>query len=307
MKKNILFLGAILMTLPVFAQMETYITETGGENNPIVYLDVNYPDEGPCGTIVNSNAFENGKSCARNINRIVAHDFTVPEGEDLVLESLTVNVFIGAAGSGINASVMDIYFYNDSNGEPGSVLASELNFYPTSQVVVGSNFGFDVWQIELDIPDRQFNGQGGSPKTYWIGLSVEADDESNLFWENTTLGLVGHGEAYDDGWGTGFEIDSTLEGVYSMTAECNARLGVDENFADQLQLYPNPVADGIVYITSPISSEMQVVVFDVSGKKVIETILGSDNQLNVNTLNAGVYMLQLTQDGISATKKLAIK
>ena len=307
MRKNILLLGAILLTLPILAQTETYITETGGENNPVVYIDANYPDQGPCGPNISSNAFENGKSCTLSLNRIVANDFEVPVGEDLTLESLTVNVFIGAEGSGVNASFVDIYYYSDSNGEPGSVIGSELNLIPWGQVVVGSNFGFDVWQLELNVPDVVFHGQGGSPKTYWIGLSIEATDGSNLFWENTTVDLEGYGEAYDDGMGGNFEMDATLDGVYFMAADCDVRLGIDDNFVDGVKLYPNPVTDGIVNITSPISSEMQVVVFDVSGKKVIESVLIGDRQLNVSTLNSGMYMLQLTQEGVSVIKKLAIR
>lgn len=298
-----------MLTAPVLAQMETYVTETGGENNPVVYIDVSNPETNPpCGVNISSNAFENGKSCTHSLDRMVANDFTVRQGEDLMLESITVNVFIGATGSGVNASFVDVYYYNDSNGEPGSIIGSELNVYPYSQVVIGTNFGFDIWQIELDVPDRVFIGPNSASKTYWIGISMEATDGSNLFWENTTVGLVGSGEAYDDGMGGGgYEIDSTLDGVYFITAECETRLGVDDNFANSVQIYPNPAADGIVHITSPFSGEIHLVLYDVVGKKVIETVLESDNRLDVSTLNTGVYMLQITQDGVSAIKKLAIK
>ena len=307
MKNTILLLCAIFLSLHGLAQYETNISETGAENNPVSYINVNNPDDGPCGTSVSSNGFENGKSCTRNYGRIVAHDIIVPAGEDLTLESLTVNIFMGLTGSGVNASIVDIYYYNDSNGEPGDLIGSELNFFPTSQVVVGSNFGGDIWQVELDVTDQLFTGVSGSPKTYWIGLSVEATDQSNVWWENTTAVNIGHGEAYDDGSGNGFNLDSALEGVYSINADCQLILDVDDNFADQVQVYPNPVTDGVVYITSPLSSEMQVVIYDISGKEVFDTVLVENNQVNVSRLNSGVYFLQLSQDGRSAIKKFAVK
>jgi hypothetical protein len=175
----------------------------------------------PCATTGPSNGFENGKSFTKNLGRIVAHDITVANGEDLMLETITFSAFIGSAGSGVNAANADVLIYQDNGaGAPGALLTSQTSVVPTSQVVVGSNFGFDVWSVELDITDVNLPGQTGSATTYWIGLSVEPTDGSNTFWENSTAGLIGFGEAYDDGLGGGFVIDSTLEGVYSFDGTC---------------------------------------------------------------------------------------
>lgn len=306
MKNNTLLVAALLVCSLAFGQFETYITETGGVNDPVIYVDPNNQEMPPCGENNDSNAFENGKSCTKNLGRIVANDFMVNGGETLTLETVVVNLFIGATGSGVNASIVDIYYYNDNNGEPGAVIGGEFGSFINSQSVVGSNFGFDVWQVELDVIDRSFHSTGGANKRYWIGLSFEATDGSNLFWENATVGLNGAGEAYDDGLGGGYIVDATLEGVYVFTGDCVPRLGVEENFADQVQLYPNPVSDGMITIQTPISGEKQVTVFDMLGKKVIDTAL-MDNQLNLASLQGGVYLLQLTQNELSVTKKLVVK
>ena len=236
---------------------------------------------------------------------MVAHDFTVPAGEQLTLKSMLLNVFIGFEGSGVNASFVDVYYYSDNNGEPGGIIGSELSVFPGQQTVVGTNYGYDVWQVELDVTDRVFHDQGSSPRTYWIGITMEATDGSNVFWENSTVGLKGSGEAYDNGT-SGYVVDPALEGVYFITADCIPRLGVEDNFADQVQLYPNPVTDGTLNITTPIAGELQVVVFDVLGKTVIDTQL-EGNQLNVSSLQAGVYMLQLRQEDATAVKKIVVE
>ena len=306
MKNNTLLVAALLVCSVAFGQFETYISETGGVNDPIIYVNPNNQDMPPCGENNDSNAFENGKSCTKSLNRIVANDFMVNSGETLILETIVVNVFIGATGSGVNASIADIYYYNDDNGEPGAVIGGEFSTFINSQFVVGSNFGFDVWQIELDVVDRSFHGAGGANKTYWIGLSFEATDGSNLFWENATVGFNGSGEAYDDGLGGGYIVDSTLEGVYVFTGDCVPRLGVDDNFADQVQLYPNPVIDGMVTINTPFAGSKQVTVYDTLGKKLIHSEING-NQLDLASLQGGVYLLQLTQNGISVTKKLVVK
>jgi hypothetical protein len=51
---------------------------------------------------------------------------------------------------------------------------------------------------------------------------------------------------------------------------------------------------------------MNVQVFDILGKQVKnETLV--DNTLNVSNLNTGVYIVKITQNNASITKKLVIK
>ncbi|RMA64899.1 GEVED domain-containing protein [Ulvibacter antarcticus] len=180
---------------------------------------------GPCATTGPGNAFENGKSFTNNLGRIVAHDVTVDADGDFMLEMVNLNAFIGATGSGVNAAFVDFYVYEDAAGAPGTILTSELAMIPASQTVVGGNFGFDTWDVELDVTDINLPGQAGVPTTYWIGVSLEPTDGSNTFWENSTAGLVGLGEAYDDGLGGGYVLDNTLEGVYTIAGTCTTAGG----------------------------------------------------------------------------------
>jgi hypothetical protein len=49
-----------------------------------------------------------------------------------------------------------------------------------------------------------------------------------------------------------------------------------------------------------------IAVYDILGKKVMNTTITSD-RLNLSQLNSGVYMLNISENGISSTKKLVIK
>ncbi|MDN3725568.1 hypothetical protein QRD02_14375, partial [Aequorivita sp. SDUM287046] len=103
-----------------------------------------------------------------NLGRITANDLTVADGEDMLLESITFNAFIGATGSGVNADNVDVFIYEDNgSGAPGALVTSQLSLVPDSQVVVGGNFGFDAWSVELDIADVNLPGQVGAATTYW--------------------------------------------------------------------------------------------------------------------------------------------
>lgn len=80
-----------------------------------------------------------------------------------------------------------------------------------------------------------------------------------------------------------------------------------ENFETaQFSIYPNPTNTGRVTITSSNGDAMNVQVFDILGKQVKNETL-TNNTLNVSNLNTGVYILKITQNNASTTKKLVIK
>ncbi len=79
---------------------------------------------------------------------------------------------------------------------------------------------------------------------------------------------------------------------------------IKQDNIDGLAIYPNPAND-IISIASNGIGIKAVTIFDLVGKKVIET---STNQtVNVSSLKAGVYLVNVKQDGKSATRKLVIK
>lgn len=82
----------------------------------------------------------------------------------------------------------------------------------------------------------------------------------------------------------------------------NAAKGDIEGF----KLYPNPVTNGKVNITTKENAPKKILIFDVLGTQVKETtILGTE--LNVDDLGAGVYMLRVFEKDKVATRKLVVK
>jgi len=73
-----------------------------------------------------------------------------------------------------------------------------------------------------------------------------------------------------------------------------------------LSMYPNPVSNGKVYITSKSDSDKEVIIFDVLGKKALQTTISS-KELNISTLSPGVYIIKINEGDASATRKLIVK
>ena len=73
-----------------------------------------------------------------------------------------------------------------------------------------------------------------------------------------------------------------------------------------LSLYPNPVSTGKVYITSKKDGEKDILIFDVLGKKVLQTRIFS-RELNVSNLSPGVYIIKITEDETTSSRKLIVQ
>lgn len=73
-----------------------------------------------------------------------------------------------------------------------------------------------------------------------------------------------------------------------------------------LSLYPNPVSNGKVYITTKNDLDKEIQIFDVLGKKVFQTVLSS-RELNISTLSPGVYIIKIKEEEASTTRKLIVR
>ncbi|WP_246282500.1 T9SS type A sorting domain-containing protein [Flavobacterium agri] len=82
-------------------------------------------------------------------------------------------------------------------------------------------------------------------------------------------------------------------------------LGTHQNQIAGLKLYPNPVTNGVLNVTTDNNEIKEVTVFDVLGKQVVKA--STEQVVNVSNLKTGVYMVKVTEAGKTATRKLVIK
>jgi adenylate kinase family enzyme len=80
----------------------------------------------------------------------------------------------------------------------------------------------------------------------------------------------------------------------------------ESSVIEGLNLYPNPVTNGKVYISTKNDSNKEIIIFDLLGKKVLQTLMNS-KELNVSGLNPGVYIIKINEENATATRKLIIR
>lgn len=73
-----------------------------------------------------------------------------------------------------------------------------------------------------------------------------------------------------------------------------------------LNFYPNPASNGKIYITSKSTSNKEIAIYDVLGKKVLQAVMTS-KELNISSLSPGVYIIKIKEGEATATRKLIVK
>ena len=105
--------------------------------------------------------------------------------------------------------------------------------------------------------------------------------------------------------GTGnVEIDEYRVGT-TWTEVTPMSLNVGENNISGLKVYPNPAKNNL-FISSDSFAEKQVELYDVLGKVTLKTKV-TDAPINLSGLTSGVYVVKVTEDGKTATRKIVIE
>ncbi|OUR94660.1 hypothetical protein A9Q87_03230 [Flavobacteriales bacterium 34_180_T64] len=73
-----------------------------------------------------------------------------------------------------------------------------------------------------------------------------------------------------------------------------------------LLVHPNPVNNGLVYISTLKNLVKHIEIYDVLGKEIhTSSLLGIE--LNISILKPGIYILRITENSITATRKLVVR
>ena len=85
-----------------------------------------------------------------------------------------------------------------------------------------------------------------------------------------------------------------------------ATLGLVNNSVSILTLYPNPVSNGKLFISSSSNLEKEVAIYTTLGQQVLQDKTVSE-AINVSNLSQGTYFVKIKEAGLTTTKKLIIK
>lgn len=104
-----------------------------------------------------------------------------------------------------------------------------------------------------------------------------------------------------------FQQSATAQGgtVYLDNVNITGNLSTNENAIAGLKIYPNPASQNL-YVSSDLNGAKSVSIFDVLGKQVVKTTV-ENSPINISDLKSGVYIVKVTEEGKTATRKLVVK
>lgn len=127
------------------------------------------------------------------------------------------------------------------------------------------------------------------------GVDLNMETTANFFFRQDSLTETG-----------ALEIDELRIGTAWADVTPAAPLSIKQNSIAGLNMYPNPVTNGVLYITSNSSQAKSIAIFDVLGKQVVKATT-ENNKVNISNLNSGVYIVKITEEGKTDTRKLIIE
>lgn len=230
----------------------------------------------------------------------------------------------------VTANISDLSIYGIGTANNGGGSDGQEFTFPAVTANAGDRFFIASESTEFtaffgEAPDYTSNAMG-----------INGDDAIELFESGQVIDTFGDintdgsGEAWDylDGWayrvsntgpdGSNFVLANwTFSGVTTLDGTTNANstnsypyetysLSTEEISLTKFNLYPNPTNTGSVNISSTNTEAINVQVFDILGKQVKNETL-SNSTLNVSNLKTGVYIVKISQNNGSTTKKLVIK
>jgi hypothetical protein len=140
----------------------------------------------------------------------------------------------------------------------------------------------------------------------WDGTFPPASSGVSMEFSNTFLARLNNTDN-DNGANWGLATTAYGSGDLGSPGVANDFALSSKSFDEaSFNIYPNPTNIGFVNISSKSSEVINAKVFDILGKEVMKGKV-ENNQLDVSSLNAGMYILRLSQNNATVTKKLVIQ
>ena len=195
----------------------------------------------------------------------------------------------------------------------GQVQITEISYLGTNLADAGSGYGALSFTVGFDITDT-----GNTsvvlvdplgvvvPGTFWSwGTSFVANlgPANNLTPANTnvTQSSITTSLKLNDG---GVWVDTSPQDFGTLNT--NLTLSVVKNQIENFAMYPNPVSNGMLYMSSSNNVNKQVAIYAINGQQVYSKSLQLEETMNISNLNRGIYFVRIEEEGKISTRKLVV-
>lgn len=202
---------------------------------------------------------------------------------------------------------------------PKSIIMRKNYFLFLLLVLLSANFIYaqfacpELLGTQTTTTTIHFKIVAGSCSSYPPQIFVAYQGYSATF---TRLSCTGTNLKYSSPPGQPLPVADSFSTSFPGGSVCNyingtlVTLSDDEvSFNDKVLIYPNPVLNGdrlTIKFGSSISAKLEM--YNVTGKLVLSDVVSNDDskEVNTNTLSNGIYMLKISTEDASTTRKVVI-
>lgn len=194
-----------------------------------------------------------------------------------------------------------------------NITASSTGNTITPEVVTISDITGNIEAYESELV--QINGvtfiNGDGVATFAVSTNYDISDGSTMIFRTlfAEANYVANANLIPSGANDMAVIVTEFNGTPQVVARSLADVTLSTNSFNAIEgltMYPNPVSGNVLHFSSTANANMSVQIFDIVGKEVINTKV-INNTINTANLNAGMYIVKITEEGKTATRKLVVK
>lgn len=181
----------------------------------------------------------------------------------------------------------------------------------TPQVVTAADIAANIETYEselVQINNASFTAADGTV-VFVTNTNNTLNDGSDIIFRTMFAEADYIGQVIPSGAANRVLLVAEFNGTAQVVARSLADVTLSSNSFDAingLSMYPNPLSGNTLFLTSTANAPMTVQIFDLLGKEVVKADV-VNNTVNVAKLTAGVYVVKITEEGKTATRKLVIK
>lgn len=192
-----------------------------------------------------------------------------------------------------NFNFFDIVVWRDNNGKPGAEMYSLKNQRPIwndSVMYAFSEYSFDKI-VKVN-------------SVFYVGIRQQYSKSINIGFDSSIDSRQYNFYDVGAGWQNSSFIGSIMLRPI-MGKNPDLVVNTDDSDNGKIVLYPNPANDVVRISGNDQMVYREIVIFDLAGRVVKQAF--NCNEMDVNDLNSGVYMLQVVKEnGAHETTKLLI-
>jgi hypothetical protein len=248
---------------------------------------------------------------ASNRNQKYIQDTSAGILIDDVPGTISTSMVIGDAISGLRGQTSLFSGVLQLLPLENATVASSGNII-TPQVVTAAAITANIEMYESElvrINAATFTTADGTTVTYTTNTNFNMNDGSDIAFRTMFAEADYIGQIIPTGAANRVFLVAEFNGTAQVVARSLADVTLSTNSfnaIDGFTMYPNPLTGNVLNFSSAINAEMNVQIFDMLGKQILTSKV-NNNTLNIPSLNAGVYIVKITEEGKTATRKLVVR